>query len=204
MFPIEQSTRARRRLRLVACSLAGGLAPTTAFAHVKWFEDPTLYPLRTDLILSERTAIWLGVSALALGGLYLLQRRLDDPHWPELDFLKKMAIGAPTLLAAQAGIGLVHAGVQLVLFAPNLPLPLTPLGLTLAALQILIAFSFITGIGDWLAALALIALVPVGFLLFPPFDVLEQLFWAGIGGVILVIGRFAVEGGCASARGVWP
>jgi hypothetical protein len=129
--------------------------------------------------------------------LYLLQRLLGDAHWPALDFLKKMAIGAPAILAVQAGIGLVHAGVQPVLFAPNLPLPLNALGLTLGALQILIAFSFITGIADWLAALALFALGPVAFLLFPPFDVLEQLFWAGIGLVILVIGRFAVEGGYA-------
>ena len=167
--------------------------------HVKWFEDPARYPLRTDLILSSRTAVVVGVSIAALALLYLAQRLVGDPHWPDLDFLEEMAIGAPTLLAVQAATGLIYAAVQPVLFAPNLPLPLNPIGLTLAAVQIAIGFSFITGIADWLAALALVLLGPLAFLLFPVMDVLEQFFWAGIGVVILVIGRYAVEGGRARA-----
>ncbi len=177
--------------------LAGGasaLGPTAAAAHVKWFEEPAQYPLRTDLILSERTALLVVSALVALGVLYGLQRLLGSPHWPEVAFLRMMAIGGPTLLAVQAAIGLIHAGAHLALFAPNLPLPQDALGLGLAAVQIVIAFSFITGIGDWLSALALIALWAAGFLLFPPFDVLEQLFWTGIGVVLLVIGRFAIDG----------
>ena len=173
------------------------LAPTVAQAHVKWFEDPSHYPLRTDLILSWRTAAAIGVSLAALALLYLLQRALGSPHWPDLQFLEKMAIGAPTLLAVQAAIGLIYAAVQPVLFAPNLPLSSNAAGLTLAAVQILIGFSFITGIGDWLAALVLMLLGPLAFLFFPPMDVLEQFFWAGIGVVVLVLGRYAVEGGQA-------
>jgi len=174
--------------------LLGLVVPGTAWAHVKYFEDSSRYPLRTDLILSDRTALWLGVSAVGLLLLYVAQRRLGSSRWPKLGFLRRMAIGAPTLLAVQAAIGLVHAATQPTLFAPNLPLPINTLGLTLAAVQLLVAFSFITGLADWLAALVLIALGPLGFLLFSPFDLVEQLYWAGIGLVLLVLGRYSIDG----------
>ena len=165
--------------------------------HVKWFEDPARFPLRTDLILSGRTGLLVGACGLALMALYLLQRALGTPHWPEVGFLKKMAIGAPTLLAVQAAIALIHAAVAPALFAPNLPLSTNPVGLALSAVQILIAFSFITGVGDWIGAIALVLLGPLAFLLFPPFDVLDHLYLAGIGVVVLLIGRFASEAGRA-------
>ncbi len=171
------------------------LAPTPALAHVKWFEDESRYPVRVDLVFSGRTGILIVVCGAALALLYGLQRSVGDPHWPNLRVFKGMAIGTPTLLAVQAAIGLAYAAVQPTLFAPNLRLHPTALGLALVAIQILIAFSFITGIGDWIGALALIALVPLAFLLFPPFDVADLLFWAGIGVIVLVIGRQAVEGG---------
>jgi hypothetical protein len=170
------------------------LGAGTAEAHVKWFEDPSRYPLRADLILSWRTLVLLAAAAAAVLGLWLLQRLLGDPHWPDAPFLRNMAIGAPTLLAVQAAIGLVHAAVTPALFAPTMPLATNALGLGLAALQILVAFSFITGLLDWLSALVLILLGPLALLFFPPVDVLEQLFWAGIGVVLLVIGRYAVDG----------
>jgi hypothetical protein len=184
------------------------LLPTAYWstAHVKWFADPAPYPLRTDLILSERTLLFVVVSALAVAGLYLLSRLLGDPYWPRLPFLGWMAIGAPTLMAVQTAITLIHNGVSPVLFAPNLPLGLDPLGLSLAALQILIAFTFITGIADWVGALALLLLGPLAFLFFPPWDVLEQLLFAAIGLVILVIGRTAVRAEQARPwfRQHWP
>src|SRR5919197_5403579 len=131
-----------RGLALFASMVA--LVPRSTSAHVKWFEDPARHPLRTDLILSGRTAITVGASALAVALLYLLRRFVEDPHWPEVAFLKQMAIGAPTLLAVQASIGLVHAAVQPALLVPSLPLGRDALGQTLAALQFLIAFSLLT------------------------------------------------------------
>lgn len=163
------------------------------FAHVKWFVDPSKYPLRLDLVLSSRTALLVGVAAAALLLLYLLQRVVRDPHWPRWEFLRKMAIGAPTLFAVQAAITLVYAAVQPALLAPNMRLQPNAVGLAVGGLEALIAFSFITGVADWLAALLLILLGPLGFLLFPAFDVLDQLHWVGIAVVILVIGRYAVH-----------
>lgn len=164
-----------------------------AQAHVKWFTDPRPHPLRTDLLLSDRTAAFVVVALIAVGLFTLASRALRDPHWPRLPFLSTMAIGAPTLLAVQTAIALIHNGVTPVLFAPNLPLALDPVGLTLAAIQIAIAFSLITGLADWVAAIVLLLLGPVAFVFYPAWDVLEQLLLAAIGLVILVIGRGAVR-----------
>jgi hypothetical protein len=179
---------------VAAAALAAALAPTVGSAHAKWFVDTSRYPLRTDLILSDRTLILVVAAVLGLAVLYGLQRLLG-PHWPEAPFLRRMAVGAPTLLAVQAAIGLVAAAAEPALFAPNLALPVDALGLFLAAVQIGVALTFITGIGDWLGAIVLILLGPIGFLLFPPFDVLDVIHFAGIGAAILVIGRTAVDAG---------
>src|SRR5919109_4379792 len=100
----------RRLLAGGLFALALTLTPGVAEAHVKWFTDPRPYPLRTDLIVSDRTAIFLGVSASALLLFWLAQRLAGDPHWPRFPFLGRMAIGAPTLVAVQTAITLIHSG----------------------------------------------------------------------------------------------
>lgn len=188
-----------RACLLVLCLVVGVLVPTPVLAHVKWFEDPSAHPLRTDLILSQRTLLWLATSAAAVASLYMLQRLVGSRDWPYLTYFKRMAVGAPTVLAIQAAIGLVSSATQSALLVPNLTLPAGMLGLSLAAAQVVIALSFVTGIADWVGALALIALVPAAALLLStPLDALEQALWVGIGGVILVIGRSAATG--TSAR----
>src|SRR4051812_16354398 len=127
-------------------------------AHVKWFEDPARYPLRTDLIFSERTALLLLVGGGAVLLLWLLSRLLNDPHWPRLPFFRQMAEGAPTLLAVQSAVALVHIAVAPSLLAPHLRLPLDAFGVALAAAQLTVAFAFVTGLLDWVAALLLIGL----------------------------------------------
>lgn len=164
----------------------------TASAHVKWFHEDDEFPLRTDLIISWNTGLLVLVAASSLAALYLFQRMLGDRYWPHIRFLDRMAIGAPTLLAVQAAVTLIHAAVQPSLFAPNLFFGVTALGLAFAFIQVLIALSFITGVGDWAAAIALMILGPIGLLLFPVIDIFEQLLWAGIGVFVLLTGRFAV------------
>jgi hypothetical protein len=171
------------------------MSPAPALAHVKWFvlpSDPSRPEIDPSLILSGRTALLVAVAAVALAVLYLLQRLIGDMHWPRLRFFRLMAVGAPTLLAVQAAITLVFAAVQPSLFVPNLPLALNPFGLAIAAVELLVAFSLITGIADWVGALALILLVPLSLFERRYSDTLDMLFWVGIGLVILVIGRFAV------------
>jgi hypothetical protein len=182
-----------RSLQLAACLLLGALAPSAALAHVKWFTDPTAYPLRTDLVLSDRTLLCLIGCTLAVAQLVLLQRRFGS-SWRDLPLLRRMSVGAPTILGVQAAIALTAAAAQSTLLAPNLRLPDGPLGMLLAALEVSIAFTFITGIADWLGALALIGLVPAVALVGQPLDVLEQFFWVGIGVTTLVIGRGSSAG----------
>jgi hypothetical protein len=186
------------RLWLAACLLVGGvLGATPASAHVKWFEAADRYPLRLDLVWSERTILWLASSAAALIALFLAQRVLVSRKWFWTGALTRVAAGAPTVLAIQAAIGLVSNAVHPSLLAPNLELPSGVVGATLALVQLLIAVSFITGVGDWLGGLALMSLIPVTALLFSPADALEQIFWAGIGAAVVVIGRDAHRTGLA-------
>ena len=187
----------KRQYLLFACLIVGVLAPTPALAHVKWFTDPVQYPLRTDLVFSERTLLWLITSAMTVVGLTMLQRRLGRGDWPAIPLLQRMTVGAPTILAIQAAIALVACAARATLLAPNLPLPEGPAGLALAGLEVAVAFSFVTGIADWVGALALIGLVPLTALVASPLDVLEQFFWVGIGLAILIIGRGSPAGQCA-------
>ncbi len=187
-----------QHVSLVAVLFAAAitLAPTGAAAHVKWFVqplDPTRPRVDWSLVLSQRTGIMLAVAAAALGLMYFLQTLVRDADWPDFPFFRKMAIGAPTLLAVHAAVALVYAAVQPALFVPNIPLPHDAVGFTLAAVEILIAFGFITGIADWVAAIGLMLLVPVSLYRMRWFDTLNMLFWIGIGVVILVIGRYATD-----------
>lgn len=192
LAPVPASSRLprSRTLLLLACLLIGALTPTTALAHVKWFTDPGAYPLQTDLILSDRTLLALLSAGAAVAGVCVLERFLSRRDWPALPLFQRMTVGAPTILAVQAAIALTASAAQAKLLAPNLPLPSGPVGLALGALEMAIALTFITGIADWIGALALIALVPLSLPMAQcPLDVLEQSFWVGIGVAVLVIGR---------------
>jgi hypothetical protein len=170
------------------------LAPSPALAHVKWFTDSTQYPLRADLVFSDRTLLWLISSALTVLGLWAAQRRFGHGDWPAIPLLQRMTVGAPTILAIQAAIALIAAAARVTLLAPNLPLGENPAGLAVAGLEVLVAFTFVTGIADWVGALVLIGLVPICAFVVSPLDVLEQLFWVGIAIVVLVIGRASAAG----------
>jgi uncharacterized membrane protein YphA (DoxX/SURF4 family) len=187
--------RPSSRVLLTACLLlVGSLAPTPALAHVKWFTESEEHPLRVDLIFSERTLLVLLTAGLAVLAFTWLERHLGDPDWPRLPIFRRMAVGAPTILAVQAAITLVAAAAHCTLLVPNFPLPQSPIGLAVAGVQLLIALSFVTGVADWAAAVALIALIPIGAVLCDPWDVLEQMLWAGIGAVVLIIGRGSTSG----------
>lgn len=178
-----------RRWLLAGGLLVAVLAPTPALAHVKWFEPDHHYPVQLDLVWSQRTLLWLLTSLAAVGALYVVHRFAAARDWPWTPLLKNMAIGAPTLLAVQAAIGLVNNAVQPALLAPNLRLRPDGVGALLACIQLVIAMCFITGIADWLAELMLVGVVGATALVFSPGDALEQLFWAGIGLAVVVFGR---------------
>jgi hypothetical protein len=198
---VRRTLALHMRQLLLAGSLAVGLlAPTTAWAHVKWFEDATPFPLRTELILGHATALWLGASAIALLALHLLARLVAGRPWSVRVPGERLGDSARTFLALAAATSLVHAAAQPALFVPNLSLPANMLGLILAAAQFLIAATFVTRVAEWLGALALIALVPTSLLLFPPVDIMEQALWVGIGAALLLLPRTRVAGGTLRLR----
>ena len=163
--------------------------------HVTWFEDASRHPLRLDLVLSGSTALTVAACAAALLLAYGVQRLVGSPHWPELAFFKTMAIGAPTLVAIQSAVTLVFYGVQPALLSPATTLGLGVPGLVLGGLELLIAFSFITGLLDWLGALLLAVLVLVSFFFTSPLEAVGNLYWLGIATLVGVIGRQATEHG---------
>jgi uncharacterized membrane protein YphA (DoxX/SURF4 family) len=177
--------------------------PSNIREHVEWFEDPARYPVDWSLAYSSRTLLAVVAALVAVGVFYVAQRLTHDPHWPRLPFLKRMAIGAPTLLAVQAAIPLIYSGVQPVLFAPQLHLGINPGGVLLGAIEALIGFSFLTGIWDRIAAAALVGVALLAFFLFPTLDALSQVHWVGIAIVIYAIGRQAPEAGRPRRAGGW-
>ena len=179
---------------LTGCLLMGVLAPSPAVAHVKWFAEEHDFPMRTDLIVSDRTLLALMTATLAVVALTLVERWVRDTNWPNLAIFRRMAVGAPTILALQAAIALVASAAQGTLLAPNFPMSHTPLGVALLGVELFVAITFITGILDWVGALALIALLPLGAIVCGPWDVVEQGLWLGIATVVLVIGRSSTTG----------
>ena len=165
----ERPNRSLRLFFVAMCVAAGVLAPAAALAHVKWFTDPAAHPLRLDLILSDRTLLWINSSVAGVIVLAGIRRVFGRRAGSDSPLLRRMARGAPTILAIQAAIGLVSAATRPALLAVNLPLPSSAIGLGLALAQVAIALAFITGVADWLGGLALIALVPLTALLASPF-----------------------------------
>jgi len=168
---------------------------TTVYAHVTWFVDPSRYPLRLDLVLSGRTALTVAASAVALLLAFGLQRLIGDPNWPELGVFRRMAIGAPTLVAVQAAVTLVFYGVQPALLSPAARLGLNFPGILVGGLELLVAVSFITGLLDWAGAALLGLLVVLSFLFVGPLDAIGNLYWLGIAATVFFIGRQSIEHG---------
>ncbi len=165
--------------------------PSTAAAHVRWFvpEWLQLQPPDFGLIVGWPTLAVIGASL----GLFLLlrqvQRLVGGPHWPNPPLLAYMEPCATALLAVHTGISLVWFAYQGNLFVPQLVLPPNLPGWLLVALQIFVAFTFITGLFDRAGALLLMVTFLLGFLFFPPLAMLGQLHYVGIGLALFVLGR---------------
>jgi len=171
----------------LACLLLA-LLPATALAHEKWFTDAVWHPTEWELVLSGRTALALGAGVALVAVLALGQRLAGDPGWPRLPFLNRMAGGDVKLLAVQTAISLIYMAVRLALLVPQLSLPQAPLGFALAAAQLAVAFSFISGVLDRAGAVLLLLLALPVLLLFGPFSLLAQAHYAGIALAVLLVG----------------
>jgi len=165
--------------------------PAPAAAHVRWFvpEGMRLLPPDLGLIFGWPTLAVAGASLLLFLGLRQLERLVGSPHWPNPDFLAYMEPCATALLAVHTGISLVWFAYQRNLFVPQLLLPANLLGYFLVSLQLFVAFTFITGLFDRAGAVLLIVAFLLGFLVFPPLAMLDQIHYVGIAVALFVLGR---------------
>ena len=190
-FAVRLLIRLRRAAALVAMPMTAFLLavlPRTAFAHEKWFTDPVYHPTDWALVFSGRTAVALGGGLAAVAVAGLLQRLIGDPGWPRLPFLHRMASGDVKLLAVQTAIALIYMAVRLALLVPQLTLAPSPLGFAVAAVEVAIAFSFITGVLDRAGAVALLLLGLLVLVLNGPLTLLAQAHYAGIAVAVLLVG----------------
>lgn len=184
-------------------------ATPSASAHVRWFTPDPNRP-------SERADIFSGVTLLALvsivatvAGAWLVSRlaarfrlaaRVRAAAGP---LLERLALDLPrpadmypwvsAVLAVHTAAILFVRGVERQLFVPNLALPFTLAGGTLALLEIVVAFTLIGGIAVGAlirpAAVGLTLLGVFGTLYFGPFLVIEHVYFFGIAAFLFITGR---------------
>ncbi|MFO7170004.1 MAG: hypothetical protein DIU80_018430 [Chloroflexota bacterium] len=187
----------QRRMYLVYLLVAAllVLAPPSAAAHEKWFvDDHEAYPVRYELIWSLPVLIGVLVSAALIGALVVLRRLAGgDNLFPRVWFLRRFDPAAPVVIAIQAAIAIIYTAVNLRLLAVNMELPGNALGYLLAAAQLAVAFSLISGLWARAGAALLLLLVLAAGVLFGPLAMLEQSIFAGIGLYIALMGRGMVD-----------
>ncbi len=177
------------RLMFVCVAFGLAVAPATASAHVRWFIDEEHYPPRWERFFGLSTVLVVVVSLALLGALLLLRRLVGSQHFPNPPFLAYMEPSATTLLAVHTGISLVFFASQIDLFVHSLQLDKDMLGWLLVTLQIVVAFTLITGLFDRAGALLLAVVWLLGLLAFAPWRMIDQFLYVGIGITLLVLGR---------------
>jgi hypothetical protein len=168
----------------------GLVAPVAASAHERWFTPEGPYGVPDwSLLFSLPVALALGSGAIVVLLLTLAERALGDPLWPRPRFLQGLEPSAAAILGVQTAIAMIFAATRLQLFAPNIQLPRNALGIAFAALEVLAAFSFVTGILTRAGAVLTIGLLGVAFFFVPWYEVLEQAIFVGIALYLIGVGR---------------
>ena len=191
--------RSCRRWGAIGVGLLVALQPTVASAHVRWFvpEERQLQLPDWSLFARWPTLAVLGLSLVLWLALKGLERLVGTPHFPNPPLLAHMEPHATTVLALQTGISLVWFAYQRTLFVPPLALPPTWFGWLLVALQLVVAFTFITSLFDRAGAALLVLVFLLGFAVFPPEAMLEQLLYPGIAVALFVLGVTVPPAGVA-------
>ena len=174
---------------LVCIAISLAIVPVSASAHVRWFIEEESYPPRWERLVSLSTLLVVVVSLALLGALLILRRMLGNQHFPNPPLLTHMEPSSTALLAVHTGISLVFFASQVDLFVHSLQLDKNMLGWLLVALQIVVAFTLITGLFDRAGALLLAGVWLLGLLAFAPWRLIDQLLYVGIGMTLLVLGR---------------
>lgn len=183
------------RLPVLATIGCLALAPATALAHERWFVPKEQQPA-TDWggLFSLPVLLALVSGAATVAVLALLQRRIGDPLWPRPPFFQRLEPCAPAILGVQAAIAIVFAASRLQLFVPNIELPHNAIGVGVALLAVVAAFSFITGVLTRVGALLIAALLVAAFgFADHPEEVIEHVIFVGIAFYLVAVGRGVVR-----------
>jgi uncharacterized membrane protein YphA (DoxX/SURF4 family) len=183
-----------RRFSIATGALILALPVLATSAHERWFVPNDEQP-GTDwgalISLPVLLALLAGSATIVL--LRWLQQRLGDPLWPRPAFFQRMEPSAPAILGVQAAVTLIFEASRLDLFAPNIELPENVVGVTLAILAVVAAFSFITGVLTRWGAIVIGLLWLSCFAFVPPIEVFEQTLWLGIAVYLAAVGRGVVR-----------
>ena len=187
---------------LVLAALALHLLAPVALAHERWFVAGGDRPVMVEEIVSGVTLLALATMAVAVGLAWLAarvagRRRLAGTPLERFGVrsLTNLYAWLPPVLAVHAAVPLIVSGVELRLFAPNLPLPRNLGGGLLALAEIAVALSFLYGAFTRAGAVLLAVTGLVGMFYFSPLLVLEHCDLLGIAVFLYITGRgpFSVD-----------
>lgn len=184
----------RRHVAIAIGALIVAMPVAAVSAHERWFVSNDEQP-GTDwgALVSLPVLLALLAGATTILGLRWLQERLGDPLWPRPAFFQRMEPAAAAILGVQAAITLIFEASRLNLFAPNIELPENVVGVVLAIMAVIAAFSFITGVLTRWGAIVIGLLWLACFAFVSPIEVLEQTLWLGIALYLAAVGRGVVR-----------
>lgn len=169
------------------------MLPLHVRAHEKWFVDSKPHPLQLDRLWSGPVLLAVLLAAGGIGALLVLRRLVGgDNLFPRIGFLRRFDPAAPVVIAIQTAITLIFMAVNLYVLAPNLG-SAGVAGYLLAAAQIFVSFTFISGAWTRIGAAVLLLLVLATGILFSVEAMLEQSIYAGIAIYLLLQGRGLVD-----------
>ena len=161
----------------------------TVLAHVKWYVEDTQHATVDPGFVSRPSSLGLLAAAVAAAGLWRLvaRRFLGAPELRSLQWLGRLAPWIPRLLAVHLGVSLLSLAVADAYLAPNLSLAAIRDGWLLAFGQGLIGVWLISGVRLRPAALAVVALGPLGIVLDGPVPVLEAVDVLGLAAFLALL-----------------
>ena len=197
---------APRSFATVLCLLAGAtaLAPRGAAAHARWFAgDGPFQAVEWDRLNSLPVMLALTSGAATVAALMAGQRLTGDPLWPRPPVFQRLEPSVAAILGVQTAIAMIFAASRLNLFVPNIELPHNALGVLIAGVVVVAAFSFITGVLTRVGAAVTVGLFLLAFAVAPWYEALEQVIFVGIAFYLAAVGRGVVryDGGADADRG---
>jgi hypothetical protein len=144
-------------------------------AHESWFvPDQDRFPLQWER-LDDLPVLVAVVTALAAVAVFtMVDRLVNEPRLVRLDGLVRLERYLPRIVSVAIGLALAGTAAQGAYLAPNMDLPDGPVGIALAALELVAAALLVLGVRRRATAALLVAAGPAGMLVYGVQPVLER------------------------------